>query len=383
MARSYGRLFPEIWNDEDFRPLTIGAKLMYGFLISQSDLDHSGIISWRPGRWALDLAEPEADVIAWLKELDQDRYVVIDEERQELLVRSLIRRDEIWKLPNVFKSACGSAKASKSRTIKAALYGEVKRIDFSTTRHETQALAKDLLTVLEPFANPSGTDPEPSRDRSETASQPFSDGSGNYSETVQAKQCVDNSGESRVSAGNDGSRTVPQPSAEPLRRPHGVGVGNGPVVVEAPTPTPTPSPPVLPEPIRSPRLSAVPDVRAEEGGQSIDDTSDITELVVEVRAIRPAWSTRSIERALADPSVTERPWSAVREAMLAVARDPESKHPGRLAHDGPWWPSLAADPYQRPPWCGHCRESTRRIEDENGDDAGACPNCHPRTARFA
>ena len=71
MARSYGRLFTSIWNDEDFRPLSVGAKLMYGFLISQDDIEHSGIIPFRPPRWAQELGEPAEDVIAWLKELDE------------------------------------------------------------------------------------------------------------------------------------------------------------------------------------------------------------------------------------------------------------------------------------------------------------------------
>jgi hypothetical protein len=35
----------------------------------------------------------------------------------------------------------------------------------------------------------------------------------------------------------------------------------------------------------------------------------------------------------------------------------------------------------RPPWCGQCRESTRRLEDEDGYDAGPCPNCHPTGRR--
>jgi hypothetical protein len=35
----------------------------------------------------------------------------------------------------------------------------------------------------------------------------------------------------------------------------------------------------------------------------------------------------------------------------------------------------------RPPWCGHCHKSTRRLEDDDGYDAGPCPDCHPLTAR--
>ena len=57
MACSFGRLLATIWDDGDFRPMSVGAKLMYGFLISQTDLEHSGIIGWRPARWARDLGD--------------------------------------------------------------------------------------------------------------------------------------------------------------------------------------------------------------------------------------------------------------------------------------------------------------------------------------
>jgi hypothetical protein len=353
---------------------------MYGFLISQTDLDHSGIISWRPARWALDLNEPEEDVRAWLKELEQAKFVVIDEEWQELLVRSLIRRDEIWKLPNVFKAAAGSATASKSRRIKGALYGEVRRIDFSGTRHETQALARELLTVLEPFSNPSGTDPEPSRRGSETAAQWLPDGSGNGSGRVPGQHEARTGGKPRVSAGDTGPGIVSERSGEPLRRPYGVGEGNGPVVVGVPTPSPSPSTVVPTEPARPLWPSPVPDARPEgEGDQSgNEDQDDLAALVAEVRKIRPSWSTRSIRRALADESVAERPWLLVRSAMLAIARDRASEHPGRLAHDGPWWRAECAPSAPvRSPWCGSCNEQTRMREADDGRPYH-CPECHPK-----
>jgi len=59
--------------------------------------------------------------------------------------------------------------------------------------------------------------------------------------------------------------------------------------------------------------------------------------VEEIRGIRNDWSSRSIRRVLADPSVRERGWALVRRAMIAVATDAASQQPGRLAFDGPWW----------------------------------------------
>ncbi|MFI9591248.1 hypothetical protein [Nonomuraea sp. NPDC052265] len=109
------------------------------------------------------------------------------------------------------------------------------------------------------------------------------------------------------------------------------------------------------------------------------EVEGIMELVDDLRRIRPDWSTRSIIRTLTDPDVIERPWWIVRHAALALARDPITQHPGRLIHDGPWWPA-AARAVDRPPvipWCGTCSDPIRRrVEDAEVRDLGPCPQCH-------
>lgn len=330
MARSYGRLFTSLWNDGDFRPLSVGAKLMYGFLISQDDLEHSGIIPLRPRRWARDVGMPLEDVLAAVKELDEARFTVTDEEAGELLVRSLIRRDDIWKQPNVFKSAANSARASKSAAIKGTLYGEIQRLDLSKVGRETQAIRNELLTLLEPFANPSPNPPE----GFPRGSGSLREGQGGPNGRVDIAPSVDNHARSDKDAGQNPSGSLHEAQPNHSAGPAGKGEGYGPVVGSPLPHSPTPSPRAEPEPSWPPRLFALPDVTSEED-QSGEQTPE--HLAAEVRRLRPAWSTKSIERALADPSVRERPWPVVCAAMLAVARDPESKHPGRLAHDGPWW----------------------------------------------
>jgi hypothetical protein len=64
-------------------------------------------------------------------------------------------------------------------------------------------------------------------------------------------------------------------------------------------------------------------------------------LADEIRKARPAWSARSILRALEKPAVAERPWPLAAEAMRIMAADPGTQHAGRLEHDGPWWPEAA------------------------------------------
>jgi hypothetical protein len=89
---------------------------------------------------------------------------------------------------------------------------------------------------------------------------------------------------------------------------------------------------------------ALPDAPPEEGESSEAKNSaangtlsDRQALAAETRKARPDWSTRSILRALERPSVAERPWPVVAEAMRLMVADVTTAYPGRLEHDGPWW----------------------------------------------
>lgn len=156
MARSFGRVLSAIWDDGDFVALSLNAQRMYLFLLSQSDLEHSGLIPLRERRWAKACKDSTAEQVGMdLKELVAARFALVDEDTEELLVRSLIRRDEVWKQPNVFKAAAVSATAAKSPAIKAALYAEISRLDLTSANEDSQGVRLGLLRNLEPFAIPS------------------------------------------------------------------------------------------------------------------------------------------------------------------------------------------------------------------------------------
>jgi hypothetical protein len=339
MARSFGRVLASIWDDQDFRALSPGAQRQYMFLISQPDLEHSGVIPLRPRRWAQSCASLAVEEIAADDaELAAARFVVVDEDTEELLVRSLIRRDEVWKQPNVFKSACRHAVRVKSAAIREVLAAELERLDLSLAKEEVRAYRDDaLLALAKGSPNPSPTLPPTLRERSP-------EGPGNPSGRPRGK------GEGKGEGSGEGGR--PSAKGSPA--------------------TPAGSIPLWP--------CAVP-----------DESRDMAALVGEIQAARrelgASWSAAAIERALRLPAVSRHPWHEIRGAALAVARDPESQHPGRLAHDGPWWERGAprASPAPAwPEWCGDetCNPNTRRREDPaTGADRGPCPECHPSKAR--
>jgi hypothetical protein len=131
--------------------------------------------------------------------------------------------------------------------------------------------------------------------------------------------------------------------------------------------------PLLPPPPPL-RPAALAGAREGEDSEDHDSAPGLEALVAEVRAIRPEWSSASIRRALVHPDIAERGWCRARPAMLAVAADPQSRQPGRLSHDGPWWnlPASGLPPDQRPPWCGRCSDERRRQVDVGGKPA-RCP----------
>lgn len=141
--------------------------------------------------------------------------------------------------------------------------------------------------------------------------------------------------------------------------------------VPPPYPFPNPSTPLPPA---AARASAPPVVTLEEG-EGEDQTQERT-LVAEIRAKRPEWSARSITRAIRQPDVAERPWPVIAAAMHAIADDPESRAPGRVRGDGPWWSNrqaTVAAPLEPP--CGTC--GPNRMVTRDDGRLGRCPTCHP------
>ena len=301
MARSHARIFTVIWDDPDFLPLSGFAQRCYFMLLTQPNLGHAGVLPTTVRRWTLLCAdEDEERLRAAITELAERRFVVIDERTEELLVRSLIRNDGVWKQPKVLAVAITEAASIRSAVLRACVAEELRRIDLAElgekTRPEVEALLKDLPARLvnAHLEIPDQAPPHPPAD------------------------------------------PPPHPPADPPGEPPADGDADG-VRVRAraaPAPTTVPIPP--PPPTATPRLTLVPgEARPGEGGKDFDQ--ELETLITEVRGIRLDWSTASLRRALKAESVTERPWPRVRKALLKLARDPATKHPGRLPHDGDWW----------------------------------------------
>lgn len=146
MARDHARVELSIWDDPDFVSLSSEAQRLYLFLLSQRDMSYAGLVPMRLRRWAGRSATATVDAVtAALAELDAARFVVTDHDTEEVLVRSLIRRDGIYKQPNVLAAALREAFEISSPVLRRALADELTRLPAEVTGPAPELAASALL----------------------------------------------------------------------------------------------------------------------------------------------------------------------------------------------------------------------------------------------
>jgi len=129
MARTHGRTATAIWSDPDFITLSEGAQRMYLFLCSQSDLSHAGLVPLRGRRWAKKAAEMSPGTVQdRLDELSRTRYIVVDEDTEEVLIRTFVRNDGVYKQPKVMLRMREDARQIESPRLRAAFRAELDRL---------------------------------------------------------------------------------------------------------------------------------------------------------------------------------------------------------------------------------------------------------------
>ena len=122
MARDHARVNVTIWGDPNFRRLPPAAQHLYLTLWTSPELTYVGTHDWRPARltgraegWTRADAETAAACLA------ARHFIVIDEEREEVLIRSWIRWDGLMKQPRMAISCVNAYAAVASDALKAVI----------------------------------------------------------------------------------------------------------------------------------------------------------------------------------------------------------------------------------------------------------------------
>ena len=129
MARTHGRIMAAIWSDPDFVAMRATAQRMFMFLLSQPDLSHAGLLPMRVNRWAKKAEDLSSrSVRAELDYLAERDYVVVDEDTEEVLIRTMVRNDGVYKQPLVMERMREDAKQIESPMLREAFASELDRL---------------------------------------------------------------------------------------------------------------------------------------------------------------------------------------------------------------------------------------------------------------
>lgn len=185
LAREHARIQTAIWIDDDFLDLTREAQHLYFVMTTQMTLNFCGVTTWHAGRisqlaagWSVSEVEDAA------AELAQELYLVIDETTGEVLVRSFIRNDGLLSSPNITKAMYRTFSDIGSRTLRAVVVHELKRLHQEQPHLKGWESCSDLLAKRStdprelPLFNPSV---KGSVNPSATPSEPFPTAVGNPS----------------------------------------------------------------------------------------------------------------------------------------------------------------------------------------------------------
>lgn len=128
MARDHARIFTAIWSDPEFKRLEKDPQRMYFVLVSQHRLTYAGVLDYLPARLASLAADDGIEAVEKaVAALEATRFVVVDQDTQEILVRSFVRHDGLLATPNMVKAMLKDRDGIISESLREALDDELAR----------------------------------------------------------------------------------------------------------------------------------------------------------------------------------------------------------------------------------------------------------------
>ena len=128
MARDRASIKIDIWSDDDWCDLDDGAQFLYLQLLSHATMSYAGVVDWRPKRLAgLSSNGSAAEIVARALRLQERGFVLIDDDTEEILVRSFVKHDGLLKHPKLPVSLALAFTAIGSRRIRKVVAFELQK----------------------------------------------------------------------------------------------------------------------------------------------------------------------------------------------------------------------------------------------------------------
>ncbi|WP_244971572.1 hypothetical protein [Gordonia rubripertincta] len=172
MAREYVKSWFSMFTDEDFAQQPYSDKWFYQVLLGQPALNYAGVQPMNMRRWRRAMRSEvgvpgEAALEQMLIRMERRGYVFTDDVTGEVLIRSFMRVDQVYRQPNTFKSALRALAHIESHKLAAVMLGELDRMPVPETKSDKLSAEIDELFaaarthleglaegITEPFAEP-------------------------------------------------------------------------------------------------------------------------------------------------------------------------------------------------------------------------------------
>lgn len=153
MARQFAKICVDIAEDEDLEGLSSAAQWLYfRVLLPDASLNLAGVGLWRPKRFVNKSADADMDlIIGAAYELDRSRFVYFDDDTEEYLIRSLVRRDETLKNWKYAIAVVRGYRETASKRLRAAIVSELRRISEENPGYKCWSIEEtkeDLAGIL-------------------------------------------------------------------------------------------------------------------------------------------------------------------------------------------------------------------------------------------
>jgi hypothetical protein len=159
MARDRANIRIDMWADTDWRNLSAPAQWLYMLLLTSPTLSYAGVADWRPNRVAQLSRDASTQAIRdAATELEAAAFVFVDDETEEVVIRSFVKHDGLLKSPNL-ASALGNAYAAiYSQRIREIVAFEVQKLHARDPSLKGWERVPTLLhePAVELLPNPSG-----------------------------------------------------------------------------------------------------------------------------------------------------------------------------------------------------------------------------------
>jgi hypothetical protein len=126
MPRKYARLHVTIWQDSEYQELDPYHQGVYSALIAYPNVSWCGVIDYIPKRLTIFSDSMTASGLALAVEvLEKHNFVYVDEDTDELVIRTFIRHDGVMHQKNMGKAMITALRKVQSVYIQNIVLGEL------------------------------------------------------------------------------------------------------------------------------------------------------------------------------------------------------------------------------------------------------------------